>query len=345
MRYEKFLKKKKTFNKPTGFQINKNDLNKNLFEWQKDIVRWALRKGRACIWADCGMGKTPMQLEWARILSEVKNGPVLILAPLAVSEQTIREGKKFGIHVEHLKGQTFGNPGIYITNYEKLHKFDISEFIGIVLDESSILKSYTGKYRNEIIEDSQYIPFRLACSATPAPNDYTELGNHASFMGVCTGFEMLSMFFINDAQNKQGEKWRLKGHAKEAFFEWVASWAVMISKPSDLGYEDKDFILPELRINHIVVESESPTDGYLFPMEAKTLQERQSARRITIEKRAAMAAEIVNSSDEIFLQWGNLNPECDEMEKKTNGAIQVSGSDKPEVKEKRLLGFSNNEFN
>jgi len=341
--YSQFLQNKKIVEVPTGLK-EIPELNPMLFDFQKDIVRWALKRGRASIFADCGMGKTPMQLEWAKHVSDYTKGSVLILAPLAVSQQTIREGTKFHIHIEELKADTLGNPGIYITNYEKLHKFNLSWFKGIVLDESSILKSYTGKFRNMIIEESKYIPYRLACTATPAPNDFVELGNHSEFMGAMSRTEMLSMFFINDAQNKDGEKWRLKKHAVGLFFEWVASWAVMITKPSDLGYEDGDFTLPELKINHIVVEEETPTDGFLFPMEARTLQERQSARRNSINKRATKAAEIANSSEDIFLQWGNLNPECDMMAKLTDGAVQVAGANKNEVKEKRLLGFSNSDY-
>lgn len=343
MEYEEFLKKKKIQDVPTGI-VDVPDLNENLFEFQRDIVKWALKRGRACIFSECGTGKTIMQLSWAHQVADYTKGSVLIISPLAVSSQTIREGSKFGIHVEVLNAETFGNPGIYITNYEQIHKYDLSSFSGIVLDESSILKSFTGKFRTEIIENTRSVKFRLACTATPAPNDFTELGNHAEFMGIMSRAEMLAMFFINDAQNKDGEKWRIKGHAESSFFEWVASWAVMVTKPSDLGYDDGDFILPALNVKHIVIETEETIEGELFPIEAKTLQERQSARRNTIDIRAEKAAEIANSSDEIFLQWGNLNTECDAIAKMTEGAVQVSGSDKNEVKEERLLGFSDSNY-
>lgn len=342
--YAAFLQNKKIEDVPTGMK-EIPELNKNLFPFQRDIVRWALKRGRACIFSECGTGKTIMQLSWAHQVADYTKGSVLIIAPLAVSTQTIREGKKFGIDVELLQAETFGNPGVYITNYEKIHKYDLSAFSGIVLDESSILKSYTGKFRTEIIENTRGVKFRLACTATPAPNDFTELGNHAEFMGIMSRAEMLAMFFINDADNKQGDKWRIKGHAEHSFFEWVASWAVMVTKPSDIGYEDGDFILPELKIHHIVVDAEEAApDGFLFPIEARTLQERQSVRRKSIDARATKAAEIANGSDDIFLQWGNLNPECDTMENLTDGAVQVSGSDKPEVKEERLLGFSESNY-
>ena len=342
--YASFLDEKRIEDVPTGLS-DIPELNPKLFDFQKDIVSWALKRGRACIFSECGTGKTIMQLSWAEKVAEYTQGSVLIIAPLAVSTQTIREGKKFDIDVELLKAETFGNPGVYITNYEKIHKYDLSSFSGIVLDESSILKSYTGKFRTEIIDSTKSVKFRLACTATPAPNDFTELGNHAEFMGIMSRAEMLSMFFINDADNKNGEKWRIKGHAENSFFEWVASWAVMVTKPSDIGYDDGDFILPDLNIRHIVVDSEEEApDGYLFPIEARTLQERQSVRRNSIDARASKAAEIVNSSDDIFLQWGNLNQECDTMETMTDGAVQVAGSDKPEKKEERLLGFSESNY-
>lgn len=344
MEYEEFLEKKKIVDVPTGI-TKELELNKNLFPFQHDIVKWALKRGRACIFSECGTGKTIMQLSWADKVAEYTNGSIIIISPLAVSAQTIKEGEKFGINVSLLTEENKYQKGIYITNYEKIHKYTLSNFDGVVLDESSILKSYTGRFRTDIIENTRTIKFRLACTATPAPNDFTELGNHSEFMGVMTRAEMLAMFFINDAQNKDGDKWRIKGHAESKFFEWVASWAVMVTKPSDIGYEDGKFILPKLNVNHIVIDDNiQPVEGFLFAMEAKTLQERQSARRNSIDIRAKKAAEIANNSDEIFLQWGNLNPECDKMTQLTRGAIQVAGSDKNEVKEERLLGFSDSKY-
>jgi len=341
--YEEFLKKKKIIEVPTGIK-EVPDLNPILFDYQKDIVKWALKRGRACIFADCGMGKTFMQLEWARVVQEYTGGSVLILAPLAVSEQTIAEAKKIDIDVERLVSDTFGNPGIYIVNYEQYHKYNHLTWDGIVLDESSILKSYTGKYRNEIIESTKNIAFRLACTATPAPNDFTELGNHAEFVGVATGYEMLSMFFINDAQNKNGEKWRLKKHAVSNFWGWVASWAVMITKPSDLGYSDEGFILPKLNMHQITVEAEKATTGFLFAMEAQTLQERQQARKSSIEDRAIKTANMVNSSTDIWLIWCNLNEESETLKRLIPGSVEVKGSDTDEHKKKSLLGFANGEI-
>lgn len=268
--YSDFLNAKRISDPSTGLQ-QVPALNPMLFDFQRDIVTWALRRGRACIWADCGLGKTPMQLEWARHVP----GRVLILAPLAVAQQTKREGEKFGVAVGVARKQSDVSEQITVTNYEMLEHFDLSRFTGIVLDESSILKAHDGKTRNQIIETSQRVPFRLACSATPAPNDYMELGNHAEFVGAMSRVEMLSMFFVHDGG--ETSKWRLKGHAQEEFWKWVCSWAVMIRKPSDLGYDDAGFKLPKLILHDVVVKSPKPTEGYLFAVEAETLQERCDA--------------------------------------------------------------------
>lgn len=287
MEYSEFLAKKKMVDSPTGLK-SVPELNPMLFDFQRDIVKWALKRGRAAIFADCGMGKTAMQLEWARHVP----GGVLIVAPLAVAEQTIREAVKF--HEEEIfyshDGCTDGHR-VVITNYERLHNFDPGCFNGIVLDESSILKSYTGKYRTELIERFGNVPFRLCCTATPAPNDFMELGNHAEFLGAMSRTEMLSMFFVHDGGDTQS--WRIKGHAESEFWRWVCSWAVMIRKPSDLGYDDGKFILPPLYIEQKTVHSETPTDGCLFAMESQSLQERQQARKNSIDERAKEVYSIV----------------------------------------------------
>ena len=333
MDYQQLLDQKQIEDKPTGLS-EVGELNPMLFQFQKDIVEWALRRGRASIFADCGMGKTPMQLEWAKHIP----GKVLILAPLAVSKQTMREADKFGI-----KGLTYSSNGeidskITITNYERLHHFDLSVFTGIVLDESSILKAYTGKYRTEIIEKSKQIPFRLACTATPAPNDFMELGNHAEFMGAMSRTEMLAMFFIHDAGETQ--KWRLKGHGQSKFWEWVCSWAVMIRKPSDIGYDDTGFILPELSVNQVTIPVDEPAEGMLFAMEARTLIERRQARKQTTEARCKKAAELVGDSQEQWLIWCDLNYESAMLSKMIPDAVEVKGADSQEHKEKSMLGFS-----
>lgn len=342
MDYQDFLKQK-TFIAPTaGITVKKDDINPQLFDFQRDIVRWSLKKGRAAIFAGCGLGKTPMQLEWARHVHNQTHGDVLILAPLAVASQTVQEGLKFGIEVHLCRKQADVKHGINITNYEKLQNFDPKAFIGIILDESSILKSFAGKTRNEIISAFKETPFRLACTATPAPNDYMELGNHSEFLGVMTRAEMLSMFFVHDGGNTS--KWRLKGHAREKFWEWVASWAVMLQRPSDLGYDDGKFILPELRIHQITLHLGKPNEGELFPVVAETLQERQKARNSTVPERAAKCAEIANQLDEPMIVWCNLNSESEELTKRIYGAVEIRGSHTPEQKEERMRGFTQGEF-
>jgi DNA modification methylase len=309
-----------------------------LFDFQRDIVGWALKRGRASIFADCGLGKTPMQLEWA---SHVP-GNVLVLAPLAVSLQTVGEGKKFGIDVHYCRDQSQVKPGITITNYEMIEHFDASYFTGVVLDESSILKSFTGKIRNQIIETFQRTPFRLACTATPAPNDYMELGNHAEFMGVMSRTEMLAMFFVHDGG--ETSKWRLKGHAENEFWKWLCSWAAMIRKPSDIGYDDDKFVLPPMNmLQHTVKTNEAP-DGFLFPVEALTLQERQHERKVTTELRVQECAELVSKKpDEQWLIWCNLNDESAQLKAAIPGSVEVKGSDSVEHKEKAMIGFANGE--
>lgn len=334
MDYQNFLREKQIKIVATGIEVSKKDINNSLFDFQKDIVRWALAKGKAAIFAGTGLGKTAMQLEWARHIP----GDVLILAPLAVSSQTVREGKKFNISVNYCKDDTDIKQGINITNYERLEKFDLSRFTGIVLDESSILKAQTGKTRTAIIELCEHIPYKLACTATPAPNDHMELGNHAEFLGVMKSTEMLSTFFVHDGGDTS--KWRLKGHAVKKFWEWVASWAVMLTNPSDLGYENSKFELPPLNINQHTVKTNN-TMGTLFTVEALTLKERQAARRNSIEERAQKCAELVNNSAEQWLVWCNLNSEADALKKAIPDAVEVRGSDSPEHKEQSAIDFAN----
>jgi DNA modification methylase/superfamily II DNA or RNA helicase len=327
MDYSEFLKTKQLTIKASGITVSIEQINNQLFDFQKDIVRWALAKGKAAIFAGTGLGKTGMQLEWANHIP----GDVLILAPLAVSQQTVREGEKFGIKVNMARSQADVRPGINITNYEMLHKFDTSKFSGIVLDESSILKSFTGKVRNQIIDAFVFTPYKLACTATPAPNDHMELGNHAEFLGTMTRTEMLAMFFVHDGG--QTSKWRLKKHATENYWQWVASWAVMLGKPSDLAYEDGDFKLPPLNIEQVTIQTGLP--------EANTLTERRQARKSSIDHRVAACADLVNNSDEPWIVWCGLNEESVRLAKAINGAVEITGSDKPEKKERAMLDFSN----
>ena len=333
MTYDDFLNSKAVQACDTGLgQVP--DLSECLMDFQRDIVGWALRKGRAAIFADCGMGKTIMQLEWAMRVP----GRVLVVAPLAVAKQTVAEGEKFGIACEYAKYPAETDCNIVVTNYERLGNFDADDFAGVVLDESSILKSFTGKIRNETIEKFSHTRFRLACTATPAPNDFMELGNHAQFLSVMTLPEMLSMFFVHDGGETQ--KWRLKGHAKNDFWRWLCSWAVMVRKPSDLGYDDGDFILPEKTIEHHTIEYVGPTGDYLFAMTAQTLQERLAARRSTVAKRAEKVAELVNDSNEPWVVWCNLNVEAETVAGMIPDAVNLHGSLPNEAKEKALADFA-----
>lgn len=346
MDYAEFLKAKSLSTPPVGFDINHRQIKLDLFPFQEDIVKWALRRGRAAIFADCGMGKTAMQLEWAAQVVQKTKGRVLILAPLAVAQQTVREAAKFGLStpIEYNRGTFDVGKGITVTNYEMMEHFDLSAFTGVVLDESSILKAYDGKMRNQIINAFKHTQYRLACTATPAPNDFMELGNHSEFLGVMNRPEMLSMFFVHDGGETQ--TWRLKGHAQDVFWKWVCSWAVMIRKPSDLGYSDDRFILPPLHMHHHEVEadqSQAVQAGMLFAMEARTLSERRSARRASLDARVAKAAELANSNAEQWLVWCDLNDEGHALEKAINGCIQVEGSDSHEDKENALLGFISGE--
>jgi hypothetical protein len=285
MNYDVFIAAKATSCAAVGFEPRV--LMGQLFPFQADIVRWALRRGRAAIFADCGLGKSPIQLEWARRVADHSSGNVLILAPLAVATQTVREAAKFGIVAHYCREQAQVQPGITVANYEMLSKFDPSSFAGVVLDESSILKAYDGKTRTAIIEAFQQTPFRLACTATPAPNDFMELGNHAEFLGAMTRAEMLAMFFVHDGGSTQD--WRIKGHAESEFWRWVCQWAVMIRKPSDLGYDDGAFTLPPLVMNeHVVAANQEKVlaSGMLFAGEATTLQEQRVARRESLDGRS-----------------------------------------------------------
>ena len=332
MNYEEFLSNKRFVLESSGFDIDISELNPKLFQYEKDVVRWALKKGKACIFSDCGTGKTAMQLEWANKVHEHTGGKILILAPLAVAEQTKREGEKFGISVTVCENQNDCVNGINITNYEKLDRFVAKEFVGIVLDESSILKSYSGKVRTSIINNFHEVPYKLACTATPAPNDYMELGNHSEFCGVMTRAEMLSMFFVHDGG--QTSKWRLKGHAQDVFWQWLATFSVFIDNPKNIGYDMDGFDLPELNVTEIVVDGDVPIS------ETLTLSERRQARKDSLELRCEKAAELVNNSDEQWLVWCDLNDESSRLHELINESVEVRGSDKPQHKGKSMLAFS-----
>lgn len=340
MGYASFLKKKEFSQVMAGFDIERDELHNTLFDFQKDIVTWALKKGKAAIFAGTGLGKTLMQLEWARQVHEHTGNNVLILAPLAVSSQTVREAEKIELSVNHIR-QNELTDGVNITNYEQLHNIDISKFGAVVLDESSILKSFTSRTREQIIESFKDYPYKLACTATPAPNDHMELGNHAEFVNIMSRTEMLSMFFVHDAGETQ--KWRLKGHAVDNFWEWVSSWAVMITKPSDLGYEDGAYNLPPLNMKELIVESETSAHE-LVPTFAQTLMERRRARRESLHERVDKAAELVNSVDEQFIVWCDLNDESKLLTESIDNAVEVKGSDTAKHKESSMLDFADSKI-
>jgi hypothetical protein len=315
-----------------SIQVDTCQLNPCLYDFQRDVVRWALAKGRAAIFADCGLGKTFMQLEWSAKVCDHLGGSVLILAPLTVSTQTVREGEKFGITVNLCESASDVKPGINITNYEKLDKFQGCEFSGVVLDESSILKSFTGKVRSQIIDFFSQTPFRLACTATPAPNDFMELGNHAEFLGIMSYTEMLAMFFVHDGG--QTSKWRLKGHAQDIFWKWMGSWAVVLDSPATLGYDAEGYNLPELRVHEIIADGLEPVSTSL------SLTERRQARKDSLEQRCAAAAELVNNSDDQWLVWCDLNAESETLTRMIEDAVEVKGSDKASHRSDAMLGFS-----
>lgn len=308
MTYQDLIARKSQSAAASGFLVSESDLAPHLFPHQRDLTRWALRRGRAALFADTGLGKGPMLLEYAKHVSKI--GRVLILAPLAVGPQLEREGVKFGVNAKYLR---LDDPGqrIVISNYEMRHRFDPDQFCGLVIDESSILKSQDGKTRNELISDWAACPYRLACTATPAPNDFTELGNHAEFLGIKTRAEMLAEFFVHDGGSTQD--WRVKGHAVTPFWRWVATWGAVVKMPSDLGHDDAGFALPPLRMHEhsIPVDDHNmAASGTLFPMPAVGLLEQRRARRSTIERRVAMAAKLTNGSDQAIV-WCELNDEQD----------------------------------
>lgn len=294
--YEEFLKTKAATAISSGFDFPTEKMNPNMFDWQKDIVRWALKKGRAALFENCGCGKTIQQLEWSQRINEHTKSPVIILAPLSVVEQTRREGDKFGYGVNIVRNDNEVINGINVTNYEILDHFRADRFSGVVLDESSIMKSYTGKTRTEIIEAFERTPYKLSCTATPAPNDYMELGNQCEFLGVMRRTEMLATFFTHDGG--ETSKWRLKGHAESKFWEWVASWAVVLTNPADLGYDGSEYVLPGLNMVQKVVESsigELEGQMMLVPKLAQTLGERRESRRDSVDRRVELACEIAKA--------------------------------------------------
>ena len=318
-----------------------------IFGFQSALIDWSCRKGRGAIFADCGLGKTPMQLTWAYNAYAHTGKPTLILTPLAVSHQTVQEAHKFGIDAER-SGDGFVSCPVTVTNYERLQHFDASEFGAVVCDESSILKSFDGQRRNEITSFMRKTPYRLLATATAAPNDYTELGTSSEALGYLGYMDMLNRFFKNDQNNSstkrmygEAPKWRFKGHAELPFWRWVTSWARACRQPSDLGFEDGDFRLPLIHETTHEVESNKPAEGMLFDLPAATLDEQRDERKRTINERCEKAAALVNDTGEPALVWCHMNAEGDLLEKLIPDAVQVSGADSDDAKERKLLDFAN----
>ena len=338
MNYQDFLDKKSVMAIVSGH--DDDNINHNLFDFQRVIVQWALRRGRAAIFADTGLGKTLMQTSWADSVCRHTGGDVLIVAPLCVAHQTVDEADKFGISVNYTRSQEGIKSGINITNYEMLDKFDMDSFAGVVLDESSIIKNRDGKTRNALIESCRNIKYKLSCTATPSPNDFMELGNQCEWLGIVTMVEMLAMFFINDAGDTG--TWILKGHGKVKFWEWLATWAIVIKNPSDLGFDGSKYILPELKITSHIVES-ATTNG-LFADIAVGLMDRNAARKDSIDDRVAKCADIVNGSTDQWVIWCNRNEESEKLAKLIEGSKDVKGSDTIDYKEKTIDAFTRGEL-
>jgi DNA modification methylase len=342
--YQEFLQTKIKRIKESGFECK--NLNLMLFDFQEYIVKRALKAGRFAIWADCGLGKTPMQLEWAHRVTLHTKRPVLILAPLAVSGQTIQEGFKFHIEVERwheeLNHKSAIGEGIYITNYEQLDKIDTSFFSGIVLDESSILKNFEGATRNLVIDKFRDTQYKLACTATPSPNDPMELGNHAEFLNVISRTEMLAMYFVHDGGETNA--WRLKGHSEQVFWDWVSGWSVMLSKPHDIGFNAEGYDLPDLNLIERTITTPKRDNGQLFNDVAVSATNFNQELRLTKLERLSQVVDIVNNSKDSFIIWIKQNEESQYLLKHIPDAVEVKGSDSPEYKEDKLLGFANDKF-
>lgn len=342
MQYQDFLESKKRSHANSGFAIQPESLNPMLFPFQREIVSRALLAGRFGVFADCGLGKTPMQLEWSKQVAVFSGKPVLIVCPLAVSYQTINEGKKFGYDVKSVLSGETSSDQLFVVNYEQLDKVVAANFSGVVLDESSILKAVDGKTKKMILDMFADNPYKLACTATPSPNDLMELGNHAEFLNVMSRNEMLAMYFVHDGGDTQ--KWRLKGHAQKSFFEFVSTWSIVITKPSDIGFDDTGYDLPNLTIHDLQIETSRQDNGLLFNDLAVSATSFNRELRRTIPERISEAVKIVNESDDSFIIWVKQNAEADELCKLIPDAIEVRGDMTSEIKEQRLLGFARGEF-
>jgi hypothetical protein len=335
MNYNDFIKSKKRKLRDVGFHAT--ELNQHLFPFQRDIVHKALKRGKYAIFADCGLGKTFMQLEWASRVADHENMPVLLLCPLAVGAQTIREAERFGIDA-----QKFPNGKVQVLNYDQIEHVDPRKFAGVVLDESSILKNMQGKMRNSIIEKFKDTGYKLACTATPSPNDPVELGNHSEFLDVMKMTEMSAMYFVHDGGNTN--KWRLKKHSVEHFYQWVGTWASVLRKPSDIGHEDEGYDLPDLNFYETTIETDQRNNGMLFNEVAVSATNFNQELRLTKLDRIEEAVNIVNQSYEPFIIWIRQNEEGELLRKLLPDAVEVKGSDKTETKEQAFMDFVSGKF-
>ena len=338
--YSEFLAGKLADAKPCGFDAPR--IGGALFPFQRELTRWALQRGRAAIFASTGLGKTRMQLAWASAVNRETKWPVLILAPLAVAQQTVHEGAEVGVKVALCREAADVQHGVNITNYERIHRFDASVFRGVVLDESSCIKHFNSKTLSQLVAAFGQTPYRLCATATPAPNDYTELGTHAEFLGVCTREEMLAEFFCHDGGETQ--VWRLKGHAQRKFWSWVSSWGALVRTPADLGHDASAYALPPLDIRQHTIESSNAeihaATGELFAGGSQSLMERRAARKSSLPARVAECAGLVNASKESWVIWCDLNAEADALREAIPEAVEVRGSDDIDEKEQRLNDFA-----
>lgn len=343
MEYAEYIRQREITPVVSGFEAEESQFPGAMFDHQRAVVKWACRRGRAGVFMDTGLGKTITQLTWADQVVRHTGGFVIVLAPLAVAHQTVREAGKFGLSATIAESDDdIKEPGVYVTNYEKLHRFTPEQFAGVVLDESSILKGMQGRVRAQITEFFSQTPYRLSCTATPSPNDFMELGTQSEFLGIMSQVEMLAMFFIHDTAGGTGS-WRLKGHGKAKFWEWLATWCVFLRSPADIGFDASGYDLPPLDLHEHVIDT-PPPPSELVARPAQSLQERNDARRSTVEERCRLAADIVNSLDEPCAVWCNLNAESELLAKLIHGAVEVTGSDTPEHKASALIGFADGEI-
>lgn len=347
--YRDFIASKSHYGEMSGF--DPVWMPESLFPFQVALVEWAVRKGRAALFADCGLGKTAMQLTWASNVARHSGGRVLILTPLAVANQTLGEARKFGVDADRPDGSILPGSQVVVTNYERLHHLNASDFAGVVCDESSILKNFDGARKGQITEFMKKLPYRLLCTATAAPNDYVELGTSAEAIGEMGHMDMLSRFFRNDnntcdtkGRGREPQRWRFKGHAEQPFWRWVCTWARAVRRPSDIGFSDDGFVLPDLIENDHVVEARTLADGMLFSLPATNLQEEREERRRTINERCERAAELVHGTGQPAVVWCHLNDEGDLLDKLIEDGEQIAGATPDERKEELFDAFGRGEL-